>query len=72
MFGSGLTMLRPPDLDLLLVYQDGRIGDALQFRGRLLTSAQTAGWPPLDFVTLSASEEAAVSFARVERARLVA
>jgi predicted nucleotidyltransferase len=68
LFGSALRSNQPSDLDVLVVYEDGRMSDALQLRERLTSVASRVGLPSLHFVTLSASEEAAVNFAYWEGA----
>jgi len=71
LFGSALYRGRPPDLDVLIVYQDGSVADALAFRSRLAARGREADWPPFDFVTLSVAEEESVKFAIAEGAERV-
>lgn len=71
LFGSALRRTDPADLDLLVVYRDGRVAEARALIGRLRANADELEYPPTDFVVLSESEDAVVAFAASEGCVLV-
>ena len=66
-FGSSLTQRTPSDIDLLIIYKNGCINKCREVK-QIVTERLSVLDLPIDWVTLSETEEREVAFVQKERA----